>query len=65
MAVSDTFEVPSGYDDLIHVYGDNYCNLYDALDTASSKRKRKFCLRYFYHELIRRSSRASVPPLRL
>lgn len=45
--MSDTFEVPSGYDDLIHVYGDNYCNLYDALDTASSKRKRKFLLEIF------------------
>ncbi|EFO63529.1 Kinase, NEK [Giardia lamblia P15] len=47
MAMNDTFEVPSGYDDLIHVYGDNYCNLYDALDTASSKHKRKFLLEIF------------------
>ncbi|EET00866.1 Ankyrin repeat protein [Giardia duodenalis] len=39
MTTSDTFEVPSGYDDLIRMYGDNYCNLYDALDTTSSKRK--------------------------
>lgn len=39
MAANDTFEVPSGYDDLIHIYGDNYCNLYDAMDTSSNKRK--------------------------